>query len=136
MRNADNLPPSCAVVTKSGNLNFLEPSGPVEACNGTAFTGQRGYCHLIFNHVVLEDNVNELSLLRVFEIRMLDVGVTVAVVGKEYVFTYSECLSQALVIVHAGRMRPVTFSSVASLSLSLSLSLYHVFPHFLTKGTI
>ena len=30
------LPPSCAVVTKSGNLNFLEPSGPVQACNGTA----------------------------------------------------------------------------------------------------
>ena len=36
MRKADNLPPSCAVVTKSGNLNFLEPSGPVQACNGTA----------------------------------------------------------------------------------------------------
>jgi len=36
MRKADNLPPSCAVVTKSGSLNFLEPSGPVEACNGTA----------------------------------------------------------------------------------------------------
>jgi len=31
---ADNLPASCAVVTKSGNLNFLEPSGPVQACNG------------------------------------------------------------------------------------------------------
>ena len=30
------LPPSCAVVTKSGNLNFLEASGPVQACNGTA----------------------------------------------------------------------------------------------------
>jgi hypothetical protein len=29
-------PPSCAVVTKSWNLNFLEPSGPVQACNGTA----------------------------------------------------------------------------------------------------
>jgi len=29
------LPPPCAVVTKSGNLNFLEPSGPVQACNGT-----------------------------------------------------------------------------------------------------
>ena len=28
MRKADNLPPPCAVVTKSGNLNFLEPSGP------------------------------------------------------------------------------------------------------------
>ena len=36
VRLADNLPPSCAVVTKSGNLNFLEPSGPVQACNGTA----------------------------------------------------------------------------------------------------
>jgi len=29
------LPPSCAVVTKSGSLNFLEQSGPVQACNGT-----------------------------------------------------------------------------------------------------
>jgi len=33
---ADNLPPSCAVVTKSGNHNFLEPSGPEHACKGTA----------------------------------------------------------------------------------------------------
>jgi len=29
------LPPSCAVVMKCGNLNFLEPSGPLQACNGT-----------------------------------------------------------------------------------------------------
>jgi len=36
VRKADNLPPSCAVVTKSGSLNFLEPSGPVQACNGNA----------------------------------------------------------------------------------------------------
>ena len=36
MRKADYLPPSCAFVTKSGNRNFLEPSGPVQACNGTA----------------------------------------------------------------------------------------------------
>ena len=36
MRKADNLPTSCAVVTKSGNLNFLEPSGLVQACNETA----------------------------------------------------------------------------------------------------
>ena len=36
MRKADNLSPSCAVVTKSGNLNFLEPSGPLRVCNGTA----------------------------------------------------------------------------------------------------
>jgi len=31
-----NLPPSCAVVMKSGNFNFLEPSGSLQACNGTA----------------------------------------------------------------------------------------------------
>jgi len=36
VHKADNLPPPCAIVTKSGNLNFLEPSGPVQACNGTA----------------------------------------------------------------------------------------------------
>jgi len=36
VRNADNLPSSCAAVTKSGNLNFLGPSGPLQACNGTA----------------------------------------------------------------------------------------------------
>ena len=36
MRKADNLPPSGAVVMKSRNLNFLEPSGPLQACDGTA----------------------------------------------------------------------------------------------------
>ena len=29
MRKADNLPPSCAMVTKSGNLDFLETSRPL-----------------------------------------------------------------------------------------------------------
>ena len=33
---ADILPPSSAVVTKSGNINFLVTSGPVQACNGSA----------------------------------------------------------------------------------------------------
>jgi hypothetical protein len=28
------LPPSSAVVMKSGNPDFLEPSGPLQACNG------------------------------------------------------------------------------------------------------
>ena len=36
MHKADNLPTSGAVVMKSGNLNFLELSGPLRACNGTA----------------------------------------------------------------------------------------------------
>ena len=29
------LPASCAFFMKSGNLDFLEPSGPLRACNGT-----------------------------------------------------------------------------------------------------
>ena len=31
----DILPLSCTVVTQSGNLNFLEPSGHLRDCNGT-----------------------------------------------------------------------------------------------------
>jgi hypothetical protein len=31
------LPPSCAVVVKSGYFNFLERCGSLQACNGTAF---------------------------------------------------------------------------------------------------
>ena len=38
MRKADNLPPSCAVVKKSGDLNFLEPSGPVMGLLYLTFT--------------------------------------------------------------------------------------------------
>jgi hypothetical protein len=38
------LPPSCAVVMKSGNLNVLEPYGPLQACNGTA----------LLYHIILE----------------------------------------------------------------------------------
>ena len=37
VRKADNLT-TIAVVMKSGNFNFLEPSGPLQACNGTALT--------------------------------------------------------------------------------------------------
>jgi hypothetical protein len=36
VRKADNLPPSCAHVQKSGGLNLLEPCVPVQACNGAA----------------------------------------------------------------------------------------------------
>ena len=37
MRKADNLPPSRAVVTKSGKRNFLEPSGTVQAVMGLLY---------------------------------------------------------------------------------------------------
>jgi len=54
VRKADKLPPSCAVVTKSGNLNFLEPSGPVQACNGTAFTDIIVGCHHLSQYTTLQ----------------------------------------------------------------------------------
>ena len=41
------LPPSCAVVMKSGSLNFLELSGTLQACNGTALL-YRTRSHLFF----------------------------------------------------------------------------------------
>ena len=31
-----SLPPFCAVAMKSGSLNFLESSAPLQSCNGTA----------------------------------------------------------------------------------------------------
>ena len=40
------LPPPCAVDIKYGNLNFLEPSGPLQACNGTDLS-----VHLSIHHV-------------------------------------------------------------------------------------
>ena len=45
------LPPSCTVVMKSGNLHFLEPSGPLQACNGTDFPFNifLNSCHLLDN---------------------------------------------------------------------------------------
>ena len=54
MRKTDKLPPSCAVVTKSGNLNFLETSGALRASNGTALHLPvhygKGKFHVITGH--------------------------------------------------------------------------------------
>jgi len=52
-----NLPPSCALVMKSGNLNFLEPSGPLQACNGTALP----LPFTLFKHLCLLVQCTQLS---------------------------------------------------------------------------
>ena len=44
------LPPPCAVAMKSGNLKFLEPSGPLQACNGTALPFYIGTWLLVINY--------------------------------------------------------------------------------------
>ena len=66
MRKTDNLPPSCAVVTKSGNLNFLEPSGPVQACNETALLYLLIYiftsiylCIRGFNYIIMLHRISD-----------------------------------------------------------------------------
>ena len=41
------LPPPCAIVMKSGNLNFLETSEPLQACNRTALPLLTGYITLV-----------------------------------------------------------------------------------------
>jgi len=60
------LPPPCAVVMKSGNLNFLKPAGPLQASNGTAllFTTReehKGYCK---NRVMRRKNGPKMEKLR------------------------------------------------------------------------
>jgi len=46
---------------KSGNLNVLEPSGPLQACNGTAFTAEvtvHMFCVYLNRLVYSRDNKN------------------------------------------------------------------------------
>ena len=45
---------------KSGNLNFLEPSGPLQACNGTALPLPLPYIDYKYSYVVV-DLPNTLS---------------------------------------------------------------------------
>jgi len=72
VRKADNLPPSCAIVTKSGNLNFLEPCGPVQACNGPALP---------------------FKILSTLCIKMCckDITTLLGLVGKDYGFYNNKC---------------------------------------------
>ena len=70
MRKADNLPPYCAVVKKSGSLNFLDPSGSAQACYGR--TLPFFYSWLLRTFVVLH--------LRFAQIRVSAVVVVVVVV--------------------------------------------------------
>jgi hypothetical protein len=47
------LPPSRVVVKKSENLNFLEVSGPLQACNGIALLLPFNYMVLVYICLVL-----------------------------------------------------------------------------------
>ena len=69
---------SCAFVMKSGNLNFLEPSGPLQVCNGTDLplqhctlmvfvVRQAKYPHLIFSPYFKVDTETSAWLLTASE---------------------------------------------------------------------
>jgi len=53
------LPPSCAVVMKFWNLNFLEHSGPLQACNGTALPL---YIHIYIKSLITSHTTQFLSI--------------------------------------------------------------------------
>ena len=67
MRKADNLPPYRAVVMKSGSLNFLEPSGPAQACYGTALPFFYTYFIPTSLDVLLTESVEIVSLRNVLD---------------------------------------------------------------------
>ena len=62
MRKADNLPPSFAIVTKSGKFNFLEPSRPVQACNGTALPAYHSNSRVYANATLNEKEMRRVKL--------------------------------------------------------------------------
>jgi len=56
VRKADNLPPSCAIVMKSGNFYFLKPSGPVTGL--LYFTLLYRLCSYVSNTVTENSHVS------------------------------------------------------------------------------
>jgi hypothetical protein len=50
-------PPSCALVMKSGNFNFLEPSGTLQACNRTVLP----FLHLHVQKIALLLHIHEIQ---------------------------------------------------------------------------
>ena len=100
---------------KSGNLNFLEPSGPLKACNGTAlrftFTVYISTKHFLSQYTVVCTVTYKLNL-RVLEIAQNDNG---------------------RVAHHKSDMQTYVVCSIESVLLPLftlvpSLAVFHYFP--------
>jgi len=55
------LLPSYAIAMKFGNLNFPEPSGPLQACNGTSLPLSHSLRHVSANNCGLQRIVLQLD---------------------------------------------------------------------------
>jgi len=73
VRKADNLTTFLCLVMTSGNLNFLEPSGPLQACNGTALP----YLFIYFlpsyllnltNYLLEKTDIQNVTILKLVKI--------------------------------------------------------------------
>ena len=83
MRKADNLPPSCAIVTKSGNP--LGPSGPVTVLIYLLFNAGGGYVYLSVVSVVC--CVVEISATGRSLVQRIPIDCGVAVCDKQILLT-------------------------------------------------
>ena len=74
-----------SVVLKSKSLNLLEPSGPVQACNGTAFQVLVVLlCIVLFGRVPWRPTVREEHRLNMFEKNVAELNVWVQEEGSNY----------------------------------------------------
>jgi hypothetical protein len=83
---------------KSGNLNFLEPSGPLQACNGTALPFNNNNNKFLETNVIMKEAEKILKYKElIIEIqRMWNVKTKVISVIKGATGTISESLRQYL----------------------------------------
>ena len=108
------------IVLKSGSLNFLELSGPVQACNGIAFFTFNFTCKIIllvmsttkewsriysFCHAQTLAAVHSVTRQAMYVYRNIEApSINNCCRGKAINSTYFEYLSLALVIQHAKGM--------------------------------
>ena len=132
------LPPSCAVVMKSGNLNLLEPSGPLQARNGTALPLTDDVCNLAYSlytalkvPTILQSTFRELALFLPLKWRFGNVALFFVslqnVVNETEIFlsiqdSFSLCTNMSLRIPHISTSTPITVQADIGLFSSRSLS--------------